>query len=365
MRGTSGGMTTHRIIADRIEAGRFRLAPPRRVEGTGGIIYQMALAVPGVHGYPFGQVLTPPEVLSDEEWLAQFAGVPIIDDDRTAHVEGVTPDDIGEQSIGRILKAWWDPEQQVVIADGVVDVQRGLDKIDRGVTGVSVGYPADLRNESGTAYGSEYTIRQHKRLPASNVAITLSPRHLVTHLQADSTGAEMNPTVLAALMALFPTQTEAEVKKQADSAGDPSMLMELIKMLLGAEQRATMAESKLAAYDGGDMAGKVKAAAEGEMGDGEMAEAEEEAAGAPEVGAFADAIRAADAAGVEVKPEWTLPELQRAVLVKRGVRSADSMSGDALSAVVTALSSVKLADAYDVIRAGASRAGNVVSDHTF
>jgi hypothetical protein len=41
------------------------------------------------------------------------------------------------------------------------------------------------------------------------------------------------------------------------------------------------------------------------------------------------------------------------------------MSGDALSAVVTALSSVKLADAYDVIRAGASRAGNVVSDHTF
>ena len=65
----------------------------------------------------------------------------------------------------------------------------------------------------------------------------------------------MNPTVLAALMALFPTQTEAEVKKQADSAGDPSMLMELIKMLLGAEQRATMAESKLAAYGDGDMAG--------------------------------------------------------------------------------------------------------------
>ena len=172
----------------------------------------------------------------------------------------------------------------------------------------------------------------------------------------------MDPKIISAIKAaLYPGKTSEEVRVIiADSGTDPSMLMELIKMLLGEANRATMAESKLA---GGEMPKPPEAEAEAEgAGAEEGADMEE----APEVGAFADAVRAADAAGVTIVPTWKLVDLQRAILVKRGVKSADSMTGDALTAVVSVLSGVPLADAYDALGTrGRKTETNVVNQDTF
>ena len=226
-------MTMQRL-ADRVDPKSFRLDPPRTVEGTGGRIFQATLAVPGTYYYESlgASVLTPAEVLSDPAFVDALTGVPVIDDDRRAHVEGVDTTTMQDEAIGRVLRAWWDPEQQALIGDLLIDVDRGLDAVARGVTGVSVGYDVDLAAEDGDGY----TLRQVARRAPSNVAITLTPRHEVTHLRAaDSREVPMNPELLASIKA-----------KVGDAADPMAMFQALIEMVLSHAQRASELEAQLA-----------------------------------------------------------------------------------------------------------------------
>ena len=338
-------MTTARL-ADRIEPRAFRLAPPRRVEGTGGMIYEAVLAVPGTYYYESlgASVLTPAEVLADEAFIAALTGVPVIDDDRTAHVEGVTTATMQDAAIGRVLRAWWDPEQQALIGELLIDVQRGLEAVARGVTGVSVGYDVDLAEEAGDGY----TYRQVARRAPSNVAITLTPRHEVTHLRAaDSREVPMNPELLASIKA-----------KVGDAADPMAMFQALIEMVLSHAQRAAELEAQLAETTK-QLA--EKAGADPAAGDAEDEEAEasatDEAPPAPaedaKVSTMADAIRVADALGVQIDEAWTLRDLQRAIVIARGVptKTADALDATGLGAVLAAIREVKVADAFDVISA--------------
>jgi hypothetical protein len=337
-------MTIHRF-ADRIEPRAFTLAPPRPVEGTGGMIYTLALAVPGVFRYAFGDVYTPPETLQDPDHLAALAGVPVIDDDQATHIEGVDPDTMEGAAIGRVLRAWWDDQQQVLVAEAVIDVRRGLDAIARGVVGVSEGYSGQLVEEVGEIDGSRYDLRQVRRVAPSNVAITLNPRHAVTRLQADAKEAEM--------------EIPAEILKKFADADVP--LMELIQMLLTATQESAghKAAADAAMYDAATLRAKYEpeAAAEIEAAAADEASASVDAPMADpddaKVEGMADALTLASELGISVDPAWTLRQVKRAIVVCRGVpqAQADSLTGDNLAAAFAMARALPMADAFDRISA--------------
>jgi hypothetical protein len=337
-------MTIHRF-ADRIEPRAFTLAPPRPVEGTGGMIYTLALAVPGVFRYTFGDVYTPPETLQDPDHLAALAGVPVIDDDQATHIEGVDPDTMEGAAIGRVLRAWWDDQQQVLVAEAVIDVRRGLDAIARGVVGVSEGYSGQLVEEVGEIDGSRYDLRQVRRVAPSNVAITLNPRHAVTRLQADAKEAEM--------------EIPAEILKKFADADVP--LMELIQMLLTATQESAghKAAADAAMYDAATLRAKYEpeAAAEIEAAAADEASASVDAPMADpddaKVEGMADALTLASELGISVDPAWTLRQVKRAIVVCRGVpqAQADSLTGDNLAAAFAMARALPMADAFDRISA--------------
>ena len=336
-------MTMQRL-ADRVDLKTFRLAAPRTVEGTGGRIFQATLAVPGTYYYESlgASVLTPAEVLSDAAFVDALTGVPVIDDDRRAHVEGVTPETMQAEAIGRVLRAWWDPEQQALIGDLLIDVDRGLDAVARGVTGVSVGYAVYLAEQKGDGY----TLRQVARRAPSNVAITLTPRHEVTHLRAaDSREVPMNP------------ELQAQIAAKVGDAADPmAMFQSLIQMVLDHAARAAdlerqLAEAtqKLAAQAGAD-----PAAGDAEDDEAEASVTDEAPAPAAEdakVATMADAIRVADALQITIDDAWSLRDLQRAIVIARGVPAADAkaLDGAALGAVYAAARQVKVSDAFDRI----------------
>jgi hypothetical protein len=333
-------MTLQRF-ADRIEPRAFTLAPPRPVEGTGGVIYTLALAVPGVFRYAFGDVYTPPETLQDPEHLAALAGVPVIDDDQATHIEGVDPDTMEGAAIGRVLRAWWDEPQQVLIAEAVIDVRRGLDAIARGVVGVSEGYSGQLVEEVGEIDGSRYDLRQVKRVAPSNVAITLNPRHAVTRLQADAKEAEM--------------EIPAEILKKFADADVP--LMELVTMLMeaikeGAAAKAT-ADALRAKYEpegGAEAVAEVEAAADEASASVETPMADPDDA---KVEGMADALKLADELGISVDGAWTLRQVKRAIVTCRGVpqAQADSLTGDTLAAAYAMARTLPMADAFDRLSA--------------
>ena len=307
------------LHADRISQDLYRLPPPRPVEGTGGRIYTMVLATPGVLDYPeYGySKLTPAEVLQDPAWLESMTGIPIVDDDQRAHAEGVDTATIQREAIGRILRAWWDPLLNAALAEGVIDVERGLRAIDSGITGVSPAYTPDLVSEVGSYEGQGYTRRERSRSAGNNVAITARPRGPHARLQADAQGEPMSPfqTRLLAFLA-------EDTKKHADAEApeDPMAWAfgQLMRSSMDACMRADAAEKALA-----DMKAKPKADAEG----AEEEEAEEDMAEA------ADAIRLADSLKVPVK--GTLVELRRTIAAKLEIPGADKLSADSLGAALT------------------------------
>ena len=340
-------MTIHRF-ADRIEPRAFTLAPPRPVEGTGGVIYTLALAVPGVFRYAFGDVYTPPETLQDPDHLAALAGVPVIDDDQATHIEGVDPDTMEGAAIGRVLRAWWDDQQQVLVAEAVIDVRRGLDAIARGVVGVSEGYSGQLVEEVGEIDGSRYDLRQVRRVAPSNVAITLNPRHAVTRLQADAKEAEM--------------EIPAEILKKFADADVP--LLELVNMLMEAikEGAGHKAAADAAMYDAATLRAKYEpeAAVEVEAASDEASASAEAPMADPDdakVEGMADALTLASELGISVDPAWTLRQVKRAIVVCRGVpqAQADSLTGDNLASAFAMARALPMADAFDRIAARPAR----------
>jgi hypothetical protein len=296
------GMCTYVRLSDRISSSStYRLKAPEPVPGTGGVIYEAVLAVPGTYYYPQlgAWVLTPAETLADEEFVRALRGVAVIDDDQTAHVEGVTTETMQGESIGRVLSARWDPDQQALIGELLIDVQRGLEAVRAGVVGVSIGYEVDIVEEVGDGY----TLRQGQRSKPDNVAITRNPRHGVTRLRASDSGADM---------------THEEVLKQirlkvGDAADPMAMFESLIQMVITHSTRVAELEKELAARAGAAAAeAGVEVPDEGAdatAGAGEET-AEEEAAEA-KVAEMADAVRAADSLGVVIDPKWSLADLNR------------------------------------------------------
>jgi hypothetical protein len=323
-------MTIHRH-ADRVDPRAFTLPPPRPIPGTGGKIYTLALAIPGVFSYSWGDVYTSPEVLQDPAYHEALVGTPIIDDDGRPHLEGPTTETIQDLAIGRMIKAWWDDEQQALLAEAAIDVQRGLDAIDRGVVGVSAAYDGENLPEVGEVDGARYTYRQIRRVAPSNTAITLNPRQAVTRLQADA---------LERIM-----EIPAEILKKMADADVP--LLELVNMLMeaikeGAANKAA-ADALRAKYEPEGMG---DAAVEVEVTPSE----EGEGATMDEV---ADTIRAADALGIEIGKVSHI-ELQRAIVVRSGVTQpqADALDAAGLAATLAVIKArpavvTRSADAWD------------------
>ena len=299
------GMCTYVRLSDRISpSSAYQLKAPEPVPGTGGVIYEAVLAVPGTYYYPQlgAWVLTPAETLADEEFVRALRGVAVIDDDQTAHVEGVTTETMQGESIGRVLSARWDPDQQALIGELLIDVQRGLEAVRAGVVGVSIGYEVDIVEEVGDGY----TLRQGQRSKPDNVAITRNPRHGVTRLRASDSGADM---------------THEEVLKQirlkvGDAADPMAMFTALIDMVMSHAARASDLERQLAEATQ-QLAAKAGAGGEGAGGEGADAtphageETPEEEAAEAKVAEMADAVRAADSLGVVIDPKWTLNDLNR------------------------------------------------------
>ena len=314
-------MTLH---ADRIDQTSYRLPPPRPVEGTGGRIYTMVLATPGVMEYPeFGFAkYTPAEVLQDQAWLDSMAGIPIVDDDQTAHAEGVDTTTIEGEAIGRILRAWWDPVMGAALAEGVIDVDRGLRLVDSGVRGVSPAYVPDLADEVGEFEGRRYTRRETRRSAGNNVAVTPRPRGPDARLQADAQGEHMNPFLVAltAFVADF-RKTHAD----AEGAKDPIAWAfdQLMRTSMDACMRADAAEKAMA-----DMKAKADAAP-----------TEEEMTEEVEMEEAADAVRTADSLGVPVNGK--IADLRRAIATKLEIPNADKLNADALPSVIAAFQAGK------------------------
>ena len=311
-------MTLH---ADRIDQAAYHLPPPRLVEGTGGRIYTMVLATPGVLDYPeFGfSKYTPAEVLQDPAWLDSMTGIPIVDDDQAAHAEGVDTTTIEGEAIGRILRAWWDPVMGAVLAEGVIDVERGLRLIDGGVRGVSPAYTPDLVDEVGEFQGRRYTRRETRRAAGNNVAVTPRPRGPDARLQADAQGGYMNP-FLVALTAFI-----ADFRKgHADAEGSKDPVAwafdQLMRTSMDACTRADAAEKALS-----DMKAKADAEAPPE-GEEETEEMDMEEA--------ADAVRTADS--LQVPTKGKLSDLRRAIAAKLEIPGADKLAADALPGVIAA-----------------------------
>jgi hypothetical protein len=197
------------------------LPSPER-QPNGSWIVWMVLAAPGIMDYEqHGRVYVPPETLQDRAWLDSMAGVPLIDDDEVAHAEGVTLDE--PSRIGQVLHAEWDPALNVAKGRAVVDTTRGIDKIVRGVVGVSPAYDADLDDDPGEVNGEKYDKVQRNRRRGDNVTITIRPRGgKPARLQADAEEkAAMTPEEITAIASAV---AEAVVKKLAESAApaDPT-----------------------------------------------------------------------------------------------------------------------------------------------
>ncbi len=308
------------LHADRIDQSTFRLPPPRPVEGTGGVIYTLVLGVPGVMDYPeYGYTkFTPPEVLQDPAWLESMVGIPVVDRDDEPHYGGQDTTTIARDSVGRTIKAWWDPDLGLPLAEAVIDVERGLAAIRGGKHWVSSAYDPELVHEVGSYEGQGYTRREVRRSAGNNVALTNRPRAGErSKLQADAQGEPMNP-YLAALSAFHADY--AKTHADAEGAKDPMAWAfdQLMRSSMDACMRADAAEKALA-----DMKAKPKADADPE----EMAEEEEDIAEA------ADAIRLADSLGVPVK--GTLVELRRTLAQKLEIPGADKMAADSLGAALT------------------------------
>jgi hypothetical protein len=336
-------MTTSARLCDRIDSTRYTVAPPRAVPGTGGVIYQAVLAVPGTYHYPAldAWVCTPAETLADKAFCDSLQGVAVIDDDQLAHVEGVTTTTMQDEAIGRVMGAWWDDAQQALVGDVLIDVQRGLNAVRMGVDGVSVGYDVDLVAEAGDGY----TFKQARRYDPSNVAITRTPRHGVTRLRAADSGAlPMNPELLKTIQA-----------KVGDAADPMAMFETLIKMVLEHSARATDLERQLAeaTVKLGEQAGVAVEVPEGDAVPGAGMETPAEEVAEAKAADMADTYRAADSLGLTIDPTWTVADLDRAV------------REHAISAVLASAKSGRVGDAWDrASQAGAREQRNRTTTHS-
>ena len=302
--------------ADRIAQTGFRLASPRPV-ATGGFIFEMVLAVPGVMDYPERgySTYTPPEVLSDPVWLASLVGVPVTDDDVVMHGAGLDTETIERHRIGTVLTARWDNEQQAVIAEAVIDVRRGLDLIAAGVTGVSPAYDPTLVDEAGVVDGRAYTRRVTARRNGNNVAVTESPRGQVTVLQPDSSRSG-SMDFFKRLQALM-----ADADPAAATAGKDPMGWAFGQLMTRDAERCAAMDAMTA-----EMTAMKEAAAKEKpkAGDADLAEEEDEVDEASEeiaadsAAAWQSALSLARANGVKVEPATTLVQLERSVAAKIG-----------------------------------------------
>lgn len=331
------------VRADRIDQTAFRLAAPRP-HASGGTVYQMALAVPGVMPYPelgFDE-LTPPETLkawAGEKGASPLAGTPLMDQpDR--HWPGVDPTNLAPLKIGTLLDAWWDDAQEVVLADVVVDIDRGLQKIAAGITGVSPQYRPMVAKESGDYRGKRYTRVQRGRSAPNHVLLTPSPRGVVTGIRADALGGRMDWEKLRKL--LF----DDAGKVRADAMEEGASPVEwLLSTLMG---MCTSAQADAESW-------KAKHADAEERMKGMIPKPTEEGAAAPEgedMGAHADALQLAADLEVQVDRSKRLPDLRRAILAKLAPDTrADSLDDKALAVVLAAAAkaaqAVPRADAWD------------------
>jgi hypothetical protein len=307
--------------ADRIVQAPFRLPSPRPV-ATGGFIYTMVLAVPGVMDYPERgyATYTPWETLADPVWLASMVGVPVTDDDVVMHAVGLDTETIAKHRIGTILRAWWDAEQQAVLAEAVVDVQRGLDLIAQGVTGVSPAYDPAMVDEVGEYEGKRYTRRVTARRAGNNVAITTSPRGQVTRLQADSNkGGSMS----------FIDKLKA-IHADAADPGDP--MRWAFDMLMQRDADMCSAMDSMKAEFEAMKAAKSKKADEADADAEVVEEATVEEPMPDSAGDWRAVLRLAEAHNVDFKADAKLIDIQRAIASKLG----HSDSANAQPAVIAA-----------------------------
>lgn len=325
-------------IAHFHDRGSFRLVSglpaPRQHEGTGAWIYPAILAQPGVHAYTTpvrGRVYTPASTLSDKSYVDSLVGTPLLDQP-LAH-DGVTTETIAEHRIGHIYSARWDEDLQSVVGEILVDVDRGLQQVDAGKTGLSLAYDGDPEPQTGEFNGQPFDFVVTRRYNANNILLTASPRHQGAGLFTDSEDPSMDPKkLLDALDKRFPGFST----RFADEGGEGGLLGLLLQMLMTEHDGRLAGESMLADMKAqmADMVPRPPA------GDAEAAEADVEEAAEGEdmtdapVKRMSDSLDLAKSLGIEVQDAWKLSDLQKAIVKKQKHRMADSLSGDALAAAV-------------------------------
>lgn len=305
------------LSADRQTRAGYRLAAPRTV-GEGHLVVEAVLAVPGVMQYPWGPTYVSADTLRDEEWLSSLRGVPVTDDDTGAHYDGVTPTTTERTAIGTVLGARWDDEQQAVIGEIVIDVQRGIDAVRSGVRGVSPAYRARYVRREGVdaRTGLRYTHEQTKRWRADNVAVTGQPRGGdAAQLRGDSM-ADVN--------------TEVEPEVEAPAADAPAADADPM------EKRLASLEAKIAEM--ADAYGKMQADM-AKMKGADAAPDTADAAPAPapapvKVAPLRALFAAADAHGVDVLDDDTADALRARVAAKVLGTPVDDLSADALDVAI-------------------------------
>lgn len=183
------------LVHDRADPRRYPLPSPRDLP-SGGRVYWVVLATPGILRRNGRTERVPREVLKAKAFVEALPGTPVIDDDRHLHGEGVTMADVGEgAAIGHVLSAKWSDELDALIGEVVIDHPRGAGKVAVGVTGASLAYRLKtLPDDTGEA-----DVVHVWRAAPDNLAITLTPRDERAGLAADADGDRMDPEIKAML----------------------------------------------------------------------------------------------------------------------------------------------------------------------
>lgn len=304
------------VRADRRLLSGYDLAAPRQLD-NGSWAFEAVASTPGVNPYPDLDAVeyVSEEALSDPEYLAALAGLPVIDDP-SLHWPGVTPEQIERARIGSVLSGRWDAEQKANIVEIVVDVPRGIQQVrQRGVHGLSLHYQPETIPAERAPDGTPITAIQTKRRKLNHFLLTPTPNDGAARIRADE--ASMDPEKLAEKIAAL----EASI----------ALLME----------RADAYEKRM---------DEMKPKAD------EVVEKVEEVveARADTAADWRRVVQAADRFGVKVDDGATLTEAMRAIVKARLPSRADGASPDALAAMLDALcvDTPKVSDVWTSIASG-------------
>ena len=289
------------IRADRRLLSGYDLAPPRQLD-NGSWAFEAVASTPGVNPYPDLGIVeyVSEEALSDPDYLAALAGLPVIDDP-SLHWPGVTPEQIERARIGTVLSGRWDAEQKANIVSIIVDTPRGIEQVrERRIDGISLHYQPETIPAEKAPTGEPITAIQTKRGKLNHFLLTPTPNDGAARIRADE--ASMDPEKIAEKIAAL----EAVVATLVERADMCDKRMDEMKPKA---DEAPPASEPPAALD----------------------------ARADTAADWRRVVQAAERFGVKIDDGASLTEAMRAIVKARLPNRADSASVDSLAAMLDAL----------------------------